>query len=111
MTLAPVHDEAGIAEAAAAQAREPGGALMIRREPRCDARSLTKAQLAPKRRVWQAGILGMIGGMVAAVTLIEVFAKACKKAAADFEPPTAIASLWAHWNGPPGKQDPRVNNR
>jgi hypothetical protein len=42
-----------------------------------DAYHFAKAQLAPKRRVWQAAILGMIGGMVAALTLIEVFAKAC----------------------------------
>jgi hypothetical protein len=30
-----------------------------------------------KRRVWQAAMLGMIGGAVAAVSLIEAFAKAC----------------------------------
>ena len=39
-----------------------------------------KVQLAllPRRKeVWQAAMLGMIGGSVAAVTLIEAFARAC----------------------------------
>jgi hypothetical protein len=40
--------------------------------------TLIKAQLAQlptRREVWQAAMLGMIGGAVAAVTLIEVFAR------------------------------------
>ena len=42
-----------------------------------DAYDFTKAKLVPKRRVWQAAILGMIGGALAAVALIEAFAKVC----------------------------------
>jgi uncharacterized membrane protein HdeD (DUF308 family) len=35
------------------------------------------SQLPTKREVWQAALMGMIGGAVAAVTLIEAFARAC----------------------------------
>ena len=35
------------------------------------------AELVPKRRVWQAAILGIVGGSAAAVMLIEAFARAC----------------------------------
>jgi hypothetical protein len=34
------------------------------------------AQLPTRREVWQAAMLGMLGGAVAAVTLIEAFARA-----------------------------------
>jgi hypothetical protein len=39
-----------------------------------------KAQLArlpTRHEVWRAAMLGMIGGAVAAVTLVEAFARAC----------------------------------
>jgi hypothetical protein len=39
-----------------------------------------KAQLArlpTRNEVWRAAMLGMLGGAVAAVTLIEAFARAC----------------------------------
>ena len=35
------------------------------------------SQLPTRREVWQAAMLGMLGGAVAAVTLIEAFAQAC----------------------------------
>jgi len=34
-------------------------------------------QLPTRREVWQAAMLGMIGGAVAAVTLIEAFSRSC----------------------------------
>jgi hypothetical protein len=34
-------------------------------------------QLPTRREVWQATMLGMIGGAVAAVTLIEAFSRSC----------------------------------
>jgi hypothetical protein len=34
-------------------------------------------QLPTRREVWQAAMLGMLGGAVAAVTLIEAFARSC----------------------------------
>jgi hypothetical protein len=50
-------------------AKPPPGGISEDLYHTIDAYNFTKAQLAPKRRVWQAAILGMIGGMVAAVTL------------------------------------------
>jgi hypothetical protein len=35
------------------------------------------ARLPTKNEVWRAAMLGMLGGAVAAVTLIEAFARAC----------------------------------
>jgi hypothetical protein len=35
------------------------------------------AQLPTKNEVWRAAMLGMLGGAVAAVTLIEALARAC----------------------------------
>jgi len=35
------------------------------------------AQLPTRNEVWRAAMLGMLGGAVAAVTLIEAFARAC----------------------------------
>jgi hypothetical protein len=35
------------------------------------------ARLATRDEVWRAAMAGMIGGAVAAVTLIEAFARAC----------------------------------
>ena len=35
------------------------------------------AQLPRRNEVWRAAMLGMLGGAVAAVTLIEAFARAC----------------------------------
>ena len=35
------------------------------------------ARLVPKRRVWQAAILGIVDGATAAVTLIEAFLRTC----------------------------------
>jgi hypothetical protein len=35
------------------------------------------ARLPTRNEVWRAAMLGMIGGAVAAVTLIEAFARAC----------------------------------
>jgi hypothetical protein len=35
------------------------------------------ARLATRNEVWRAAMLGMVGGAVAAVTLIEAFARAC----------------------------------
>jgi hypothetical protein len=35
------------------------------------------AQVPTRREIWQAAMLGMLGGAVAAVTLIEAFARAC----------------------------------
>jgi hypothetical protein len=35
------------------------------------------ARLPTKNEVWRAAMLGMIGGAVAAVTLIETFARSC----------------------------------
>ncbi len=35
------------------------------------------SQLPTRREVWQAAMLGMIGGAVAAVTLIEAFSRSC----------------------------------
>ena len=37
----------------------------------------TTARLVSRRRVWQAAILGIVGGVTAAVTLIEAFARTC----------------------------------
>jgi hypothetical protein len=36
------------------------------------------ALLPTKNEVWRAAMLGMVGGAVAAVTLIEAFAAACR---------------------------------
>jgi hypothetical protein len=35
------------------------------------------AGLPTRRKVWQAALMGLLGGAVAAVTLIEAFARAC----------------------------------
>jgi hypothetical protein len=35
------------------------------------------ALLPTRKEVWQAAMLGMLGGAVAAVTLIEAFSRAC----------------------------------
>ena len=35
------------------------------------------SQLPTRNEVWRAAMLGMLGGAVAAVTLIEAFARAC----------------------------------
>jgi hypothetical protein len=35
------------------------------------------SQLPTRNEVWRAAMLGMLGGAVAAVTLIETFARAC----------------------------------
>jgi hypothetical protein len=35
------------------------------------------AQLPTRREIWQAAMLGMFGGAIAAVTLIEALARAC----------------------------------
>ena len=35
------------------------------------------AQLPTRNEVWRAAMLGMLGGAVAAVTLVEAFARAC----------------------------------
>jgi hypothetical protein len=42
-----------------------------------EANDFITARLAPKRRVWQAAILGIIGGATAAMMLIEAFARVC----------------------------------
>ena len=36
------------------------------------------AQLPMRNEVWRAAMLGMLGGAVAAVTLIEAFARSCR---------------------------------
>ena len=36
------------------------------------------SQLPTRNEVWRAAMLGMLGGAVAAVTLIEAFARACR---------------------------------
>jgi len=36
------------------------------------------SELPTRNEVWRAAMLGMIGGAVAAVTLIEAFAQACR---------------------------------
>jgi hypothetical protein len=41
------------------------------------ARRLSEPQLDQISEVWRAAMLGMLGGAVAAVTLIEAFARAC----------------------------------
>jgi hypothetical protein len=58
-------------------AKPPPGGISEDLYRTIDAYNFGEAQLVPKRRVWQAAILGMIGGAVAAMTLIEVFAKGC----------------------------------
>jgi hypothetical protein len=35
------------------------------------------SQLPTKNEVWRAAMLGMLGGAVAAVTLIEAFSRSC----------------------------------
>jgi hypothetical protein len=59
-------------------AKSPSGGISEDLYRTLNAYNFAKAQLAPKTAgLASRAILGMIGGMVAAVTLIEVFAKAC----------------------------------
>jgi hypothetical protein len=53
------------------------------------------SQLPTRNEVWRAAMLGMLGGAVAAVTLIEAFARACNSAMATFWSLTAVVSLFA----------------
>jgi hypothetical protein len=42
-----------------------------------DDHDLLKAQFTPKRRVWQAAILGMIGGAAATAVVLEGLSRFC----------------------------------
>jgi hypothetical protein len=61
-------------------AKPPPAGTSEAEHQRADDMDFIKAQLAQlptRREVWQAAMLGMIGGAVAAVTLIEASARAC----------------------------------